>query len=259
MSKSVTRSIISCILLALPLAGCSGIFSDFYDEPPSEDGKQHVTSAGELYIDASSWTEWHFINLDALAEVSDADSIQSSWTTYPISIEQTSDTESDSGIYTYWYDVFGTGISKREFRDFYPARPQRTPENWTFAVHRNNAMTNGCSVASTDFDSFDQLPDDRSALYSLDFKEDSWNESDVWVIQDRMLLGLIGSQGIAINECLSSWLSIDIPPMPPAFTLNSNVFILKTREGRLAALQLKNYQSASGTKCVLSINYRYPL
>lgn len=261
MRNLVRQIIVPCILLsALPLTGCSGLFSDVYDEAPAEEDN-YVTVSGELYIDASSWTDWHFIDLDTVAKRTELDSLynpSSAWVTYPISVDSITSGGKD-GIYTYWYDVFGEGISKREFREFYPTVSQQKPDTWTFAVHRNNVMTNGCSVAATDYDSFDQLPKDISELASLTYNEDTWNESDVWVIQAQMLLGLIGCQGMEINETLSSWLKIDIPPMPPAFTLNSKVFILKTPEGKLAAIQLSNYQSATGTKCVLTINYRYPL
>ncbi|MDO4160398.1 MAG: HmuY family protein [Prevotellaceae bacterium] len=259
MRRFLSQAIVPFILSAVvPLTGCNGIFSDVYDEAEEDND---VTVSGELYIDASSWTDWHFIDLEEVAENTEIDSLynpSSAWVTYPVPVD-TIDSEGTDGIYTYWYDVFGEGLSNRESREFYPTAAQQKPDNWTFAVHRNNVMTNGCSVTATDYDSFDQLPDDITAFASLSFDEDVWNESDVWVIQERMLLGLIGCQGIEINETLSSWLKIDIPPMPPAFTLNSKVFILKTQEGKLAALQLKNYQSSTGTKCVLSINYRYPL
>lgn len=261
MNRFAKLTAIPCVLTAvMSLTGCRGIFSGIYDEPPIDDNQ--TVASGELYIDASSWSEWHFIDLDSVAARTENDPLynpSSAWQTFPIPVEQTDRAEGKAGIYTYWYDVFGEGISKREFRDFYPTAPQKMPESWTFAVHRNNVMTNGCSVARTEFDSFDQLPEDTFELNSLTYTRDEWNESDVWVIQDRMLLGLIGCQGIEINEALSSWLAVEIPPIPPAFTLSSKVFILKTPEGELAALQLKNYQSAAGTKCVLSINYRYPL
>lgn len=262
MSRPATHISYLCILAAvMMLTGCSGIFSDVYDDPPVDEDKP-LTVSGELAVDASSWTHWHFIDLDSVAHHTALDPMynpSSAWVTFPIPTEQSADSEGRDGIYTYWYDVFGEGISKREYRDFYPTQAQPEPPTWTMAVHRNNVMTNGCAVAATDYDSFDQLPEDKSELNALTFSADRWNESDVWVIQDRMLLGLIGCQGIAINETLSSWLSVDIPPIPPSFTLNSKVFILKTPEGRLAAIQLKNYQSSTGTKCVLSINYRYPL
>lgn len=34
---------------------------------------------------------------------------------------------------------------------------------------------------------------------------------------------------------------------------------MRTPDGEYAALQLENYQNALGTKCHLTINYRYPL
>ena len=49
-----------------------------------------------------------------------------------------------------------------------------------------------------------------------------------------------------------------IPPMPPAFSLNNHVFILRLKDGTYAALQLENYQSSTGKKCWLTINYKYP-
>ena len=57
---------------------------------------------------------------------------------------------------------------------------------------------------------------------------------------------------------LSNWLRLDIPPMPPAFTMNSHVFIIRMKNGNYAAVQLENYMNAEGTKCWLTINYKYP-
>lgn len=249
-----------CIPAAILLSGCKGLMDDLYDEA---DTGTVETVAGELYIDASDWTQWHYLDLKALpANVSDDPGYNpsSAWVTMPIPTEPTDGpTNPGIGIYTYWYDVFGQGIGKCEYRDFYPTAPQPEPESWTLAVHRNNVRTNGCSAAATDLMSFDELPDSRAYYTSLDFHPDVWDEKDVWVIQDRMLLGLIGNQGIDINSTLSSWLTIDIPPMPPAFTLDSRVYILRLDDGSLAALQLENYQSTTGAKCCLTIKYRYPL
>lgn len=244
------------------LPSCNGILSEIYDEPTSDDA---VTRAGQLYIDASDWTEWHYIDLDALPGLPDDANPSSLWQTLPVPAPEGSKAQASipsaeaSGIYTYWYDVYGSGLSNREFREFIPGAEQPEPESWTLAVHRNNVRTNGCAVAATEFTSLEQLPSDREYYRNLDYTPDEWNETDVWVIQDRMLSGLIGNQGIRINRVLSSWLTVDIPPMPPKFTLDSRVFILRTPGGEYAALQLENYQNATGTKCHLTINYRYPL
>ena len=46
--------------------------------------------------------------------------------------------------------------------------------------------------------------------------------------------------------------------MPPQFVHNNHVFILRLNDGTYAALQLEDYLSPTGTKCYLTINYKYP-
>ncbi|MDO4320618.1 MAG: HmuY family protein [Bacteroidales bacterium] len=222
------------------------------------------TVEGQLYLDASDWGKWHYLDLEAVA-----DSIRSNpgynpssaWETMdiPTSVSATTDADGLSGLYTYWYDVFGEGISRYEFRSFDPTSPQPEPEKWSIAIHRNNIRTNHGSIAATSCRDIDRLPTSVDFLESLIFEEDIWSETDVWVNQDRMLMGLIGNQGIKINRTGSGWLRIDIPPMPPSFTLDNSVFIVKLNDGTYAALQLEDYQNAAGVKCCLTINYRYPL
>lgn len=43
-----------CIPAAILLSGCKGLMDDLYDEP---DTGTIETVAGELYIDASDWTQ----------------------------------------------------------------------------------------------------------------------------------------------------------------------------------------------------------
>lgn len=241
------------------LQSCNGIMDGIYDDPPAAPA---TTVDGQLYIDASDWAEWHYIDFPALARAVNDDpefNTSSLWSTYPVPVEGEGSADGKWGIYTYWYDVFGVGISVNEFRDYRPTPAQPEPEEWTIAVHRNNVRTNGCKAAATEFNNIDDLPADAEYLESLHYEEDTWNETDVWVIQDHMLEGLIGNQGIDANPVLSSWLKVEIPPMPPAFTLNDRVFVLRLPDGTYGALQLADYQSPKGLKCCLTINYRYPL
>lgn len=246
--------------IALLCSACDGLFSGVYDEPARA---PEATVSGQLYIDASDWSEWHYIDLKAVADSVTANpdfNPSSAWVSYKIPTEETKGEVTDgSGIYTYWYDVFGAGISNNEFRGKYATAPQPEPGSWTIAVHRNNIRTNGASAASTDFSSIDRVPENIDFLQTLDFREDEWNEKDVWVVQDKMLQGLIGNQGIRVNPVLSQWLTVEIPPVPPAFTLNDKVFIIKCSDGTYGAVQLSDYQSPTGTKCCLTINYKYPL
>ena len=257
---------INCLALltAVLLSGCEGILNGVYDEPVAE---TRATTEGHLYIDASDWQEWHYINLKAVAQRVSVDTdfnTSSLWETIKIPALGTSEESSDvckekAGLYTYWYDVFGLGISNSEFLGFTPTESQPEPEQWTFAVHRNNVRTNGCLVAETEFTSLSQLPADSDWISSLVFTPDEWSQTEVWAVQERMLNGIIGNQGIYINRVLSGWLKMVIPPMPPLYEINRHVFILRLTDGTFAAIQLDDYMNSSGTKCCLSIKYKYPL
>ena len=256
------KSRVSLIMLGVItlLSACEGLFEDIYDQPADTASKQTVE--GQLYVDASSWTHWHYIDLQAVTDSLIADSTynpSSAFQTYAIPSTLQGTEDGKSGIYTYWYDVYGKGISKHEFRSYSPTDAQAEPASWTFAVHRNNVRVNGIGVFETNYTTLDSIPSDTSAFSHLTFTPDQWNETDVWIIQAQMLSGLIGNQGISANSVLSGWIRVDIPPMPPSFTLNNHVFIVKLHDGTYAALQLENYQSSSGVKCCLTINYKYPI
>ena len=145
------NGILTGLTMAVVLTGCEGVFGGIYDEP---DNSGEVTVNGTLYVDASDWTQWHYLDLHQLADSVAADSTYNTslaWRTFDIPTEPLTDPAPGdrNGIYTYWYDVFGAGISVNEFRDFYATAPQPEPESWTIAVHRNNVRTNGCEAAAT--------------------------------------------------------------------------------------------------------------
>ncbi|MDE7160796.1 MAG: HmuY family protein [Muribaculaceae bacterium] len=85
------------------------------------------------------------------------------------------------------------------FQSFIPTKAQPEPDNWSIAVHRDNVRTNGCVVWMTPWKSHDELPDELSGVDPALFEEDVWTETDVWAVQERMLLGLVGSQYQDVN------------------------------------------------------------
>ncbi len=266
------KTVIAAMAL-LVLTACNGIFDGIYDK--AEDVPA-VTAKGQLLINATSWTDWYYVDLEQLQQLAaDANDsalqkAQTEFTPYPIPMQPTGEADATDaghttategclpGQYMYWFDVYGEGISKSSFRSFTPSDAQTEPANWTFAVHRNNVRTNGGAVLETSFTSMDQLPESSEAFADQQFTEDEWSENAVWDSQDQMLMCLVPSQGIRVNKVLSSWLSMKIPPFPPQFTLNNHVFVLRLKNGKYAALQLENYLSAKGVKCWLTINYKYP-
>ena len=269
MKNLITKNLLKMAVAGiniLMLSSCNGIFDEIYDQP-----KEIVPAKGQLVIDATSWADWYYIDLDKLHQLTingDEEALrkaQTEFTAYPIPMEPTGDkvttpvTDKKTGQYMYWFDVFGAGIENNTFSYFTPTAAQAAPDNWTFAVHRNNVRTNGGAVLETTYTSMDELPETSESFHNMQFTEDEWTVNEVWDSQDQgMLMGYVPSQGIEINRVLSSWLSMKIPPMPPAFSLNNHVFILRLKDGSYAALQLENYLSQSGKKCHLTINYKYP-
>lgn len=253
------------IMCMLKLTACTGILDNIYDHP-----KEIVPAKGQIVVDATSWSDWYYVDLHRLHQLTvDGDEeallkAQTEFAAYPIPMEPTGDkvttpaNDRKPGQYMYWFDVLGVGITNNRFSYYQPTAAQTAPDDWTFAVHRNNVRTNGGAVLETTYTSMNDLPESSDAFRNMKFTEDEWTENEVWDSQDQMLLGNVPSQGIEINKVLSSWLIMDIPPMPPAFSMNNHVFILRLNDGSHAALQLENYLSPNGTKCHLTINYKYP-
>ena len=237
----------------MTFTSCNGVFEDIYDDAPTP-------AEGDLYIDASSWTKWHYIDLHAFREALEKDEkAELQITSIDIPLTETGDFDKDSiGIFTYWYDVFGEGLSSRKRLYCYATIQQPEPEHWDLAFHRNNVRTNGGEVLATSLTDINQVG--TAALYTtLPFVADTWSENDVWTVQDRMLEGIIGNQRIKINNELGKWLRVNIPPMPPTFSHADNVFIVRFNDGTCCAMRLKNYINEKNVKCCLTIEYKYPL
>ena len=258
-----------CLAVLFPLiaVSCNGLFSSVYDD--ADDNKTETTES-QIIMDASSWQNWYYISFDsleALREQGDMAKLkyaQTHFTPYPIPVTPTGDktashpAQGTTGLYTYWYDIFGQGLSKNEFRAFAPTATQAEPDNWDLAIHYADARTNGGAVLKTSYTSIDDLPASSADFSGTEFTPDEWSESDVWADQTEQLNKILGCQGININKVLSSWLQVEMKSLPPLFTLDSHVFLIRLKSGRYAAVQLKNYMDANGDKGILTINYKYP-
>lgn len=244
--------VLGCGLVALTLTACDGVLDGLYDEPTA-------VRSGVLYVDAISWADWYYVDFHAIR-----DSLEKGvepdlkFKPYPVPTTLTGEWDGVSSICTYWYDVFNSGLDKNELREESPADAQEEPEHWDIAIHRNNVRTNGGAVYMTQLHDINQVGSvDEYA--GMPFVEDEMNETDVWVISTQMMSGLIGNQRIKVNKELSSWLKIYLPPIPPAFTHNDNVFIIRMKDNTYAAVRLADFISPKGQKCYLTIEYKYPL
>ena len=254
---------LSLLAVLLLMTGCEGAFDWVYDEPQTI-----LATQGQVYIDASDWSKWYYMDLPSVRDLTEADpdyDVAQSIQEYSIPMtatgEQTTTHPTEqSGQYMYWFDCFGLGVTNNEFRHFTPTATQEEPDSWTFAIHRNNVRTNPLTVNGVWESQLTDIEAVTATLYSTaTFTPDEWSENEVWDDQSTMLSCLVPSQGINVNKVLSSWLTMEIPPMPPAFSHNNHVFIISLKDGTFAALQLADYLSPTGTKCCMTIKYKYPL
>lgn len=244
------------------LTSCEGILADIYDDVPPETSE---ATDGTLHLDATSWKEWHYVDLKKLqkliSETGKADAADFI-TTMPIPETLSGEWDGVSCMSRVWFDVFGEGLKNYRIEGTTPIDTQEEPATWDFAIHRENVRTNGGSAIKTPYTDIHALPaSSRELLNQLGNPEltpDVLSPKDVWCDQTEMLLCYIGCQNMKINEVLSDWLIVNFPPVPPTYSHDRHVYLLRLNDGTYAALQLENYLNASGTKCHLTINYRYP-
>ena len=120
-----------CVLLVatlmLAMSACHGVLEELYDEPTDNVSIKQ----GQLYVNASSWLDWYYIDFNAANRNAADDGSASAVVRYGIPTETSADDDSatpSSGIYTYWYDIFGIGLSNHDFRGFMPTAPQPAPD-----------------------------------------------------------------------------------------------------------------------------------
>lgn len=72
MKGKQLRLLVSGAACLLSLPACNGIFGGIYDEPTSATGSEfgfvvidEQTRTGRIYIDATDYTEWHYVDLHA--------------------------------------------------------------------------------------------------------------------------------------------------------------------------------------------------
>ena len=265
------------MLWAVMLTSCEGIMSGIYDEPPGG-GSSVVavgdTISGSIYIEANHWDEWFYVDLhairDAVTAANAGEAMDSSclrFDPYKVPRTLTGEWDGTSKIYTYRFRVItGEGLDDNELLDVVEVDKQPEAPSWDFAIHRNNNRTNGGAALETTYSSMDELPVNSATLLNqmasagkdTTFVGDIYTEMDVWVDQSTMLQEIIPCQSIMVNQVLSRWLTMKIPPMPPSFNHNGHVFLLRMNDGTVAALRCANYISAKNLKCCLTIEYLYP-
>ena len=103
------------VIAMLSLSACNGIFEDIYDEPLAEENNEYgfifvdgETNTGRIYIDATDYTEWHYIDLHG-KEVTTK------------SVEEPSPTNWDFAIHRYDAKTNGGAVAESDATDIMAA------------------------------------------------------------------------------------------------------------------------------------------
>lgn len=232
----------------LSLSSCDGVLSGMYDQLPadSEWGEGlHPTDVARrftLTLDAIRYDEWIYLDLNrrTLERRALPDTLTGEW-------------DGKSG----WMYQLMEGTRFTPLRTV-PTDPQTDPEHWDLAFHRFDVRTHGGSVCETSYTQIDRLPASVTAFAEASFVPDEPTNSLVMTDLREMMAYRIGYQMIAANRVLSGWVKADYTTPPPVFAGSGKVYILRTSDGRHAALRLKSYVGATGTKGQLTIEVLYP-
>ena len=92
------------------------------------------------------------------------------------------------------------------------------PDTWDLAIHRYDVKTNGGEVLETDYQSLSALKNAGSM-----------------------------PQGIFVAD-----------EMPPIYTPSNKVYLLRMKDGTMAAIRLVSYMNAAGIKGYMTFDYIYP-
>ena len=203
--------------VAILFSACDGIFEDIYDNNKTTSDEAKITE-GEFTVDATSYTAWHYLDLEA-------DSI--SFVTSEIEA-----TETETGIPENWtiaihrYDVKTNGGAAAE--------------------------TNYASIAELQT----ALDADPALLAQLNFSADTLTESKIIIDMSHMMDGYLIYQKSYYNAVISRWLDVDTSTMPPIYTLSHKTYILRTADEKYYALYLVNYMNEKSIKGNMTVQYK---
>ena len=131
------------------------------------------------------------------------------------------------------------------------------PKVWDIAVHRYDVKTNGATVLETQYADFDKA---RALIgQSADgYVADVWTTEKIVIDMSTMMDGYLGYIASDYNAELSKWLNVDTSTMPPIYTPSDKVYLIRLKNGTLAAVKLADYMDSAGVKGFMTIQYIYP-
>lgn len=154
-------------------------------------------------------------------------------------------------------DFGGIYTGKVDESYVYEVEGDESSFDWDLAFHKYDIRTNGGAAVKTDKTNLDELT--SAGIPASGFVEDT--DGSVYADMTKMMKGFVGYQYVKLNMVLYDWVSRKATgTMPPTiYTLNKNVFVVRTKAGKYAKLQFYDTTNEKGQAVYPSFNYEYPV
>ncbi len=157
----------------------------------------------------------------------------------------------DVSAYDKWVYVSledGTSVAK--------GIEEAAPEKWDIAMHRENVKTNEGSAIKTYETSFDAL---TAIPEGSVFMPDVLTYTEVVIDNSQMMQEIIIYDTTEINMVLEDWVTRS--GMPPVYSVQPNVYVVRTKEGKYAKIQFTSYKGGeTGDETgFATFTYAYPV
>lgn len=129
---------------------------------------------------------------------------------------------------------------------------EEAPSEWDIALHRENVKTNQGAALKSDAVSLSALTELPAGEFSADVMTDSTLVVDI----SQMMQGVLVYQESDINPVLNAW--VKRSGMPPTYTVNENVYVVRNKDGKYAKIKFSSYKNAEDKTGFATLSYIYP-
>ncbi len=126
------------------------------------------------------------------------------------------------------------------------------PAQWDIALHRENVKTNKGAALKSEVTSLAVLTE----LPAGDFVSDVMTDSTLVVDVSQMMQGVLVYKESEINKVLNAWVARS--GMPPVYTVNENVYVVRNKEGKYAKIKFSSYKNAEDKTGFATFSYVFP-
>lgn len=205
--------------------------------------------SGWLFLAAALWTT---LSLQACAEwIYDKDDDETSIGGNRFSMI-------DATEYTAWTYIDLDSQQATIVDEYAEGNTATAPEEWDFALHRFDCKTKGGAVLETPYSTIAQLVA-AGSLPAGEFVADAMTDDRVAIDLSKMMQGIIVYAESDYNAELSKWMTVDLSRMPPTYTPSNKVYVIRMKDGSMAAVRFTDFIGPSQVKGYVSFDYVYPL